>query len=65
MNKQCRVIQRAECKVCGEMVIEQLNNTQLARFEYDDWIQYCANIECENHMGEGYFQTDLDWVVYK
>lgn len=52
------------CSECGEMVIQQLNNTQLARFEGDPWILYCANVECEHHAGEGYFQTDLSWIDY-
>lgn len=57
-----RVLEDCYCKDCGAMVIEQLNNTQLARFEHDPWILYCANIECGHHIGEGYFQTDLDWI---
>jgi hypothetical protein len=51
------------CKDCGEMVIEQLNNTQRARYEGWDWILYCADVECEHHEGDGYFQVLPDWVV--
>lgn len=56
------ILEDCWCKECGEMVIQQVNNTQLARFEYDPWILYCANVECEHHLGEGYFQTNLDWI---
>lgn len=51
------------CGICGEMIITQVNNTQLAKFEDWDWFMYCANKECENHEGEGYFQVYPDWVA--
>lgn len=51
------------CKECGEMVIEQVNNTRLAKYDGWDFILYCANKECDNHEGEGYFQTLPKWVV--
>jgi hypothetical protein len=60
--KDTSILEDYHCKDCGEYVIHQCNNTQLANFEFDDWILYCANMECENHKGEGYFQEMLDWV---
>ena len=57
------VLENHWCKECREMVIEQLNNTQLARYDGWDWILYCANVECDHHMGDGYFQEDPEWVV--
>jgi hypothetical protein len=56
------IMEGCKCKECGEIVIDQVNNTQLARFEEWDWFCYCANVECDNHIGEGYFQFRPDWV---
>lgn len=50
------LIDGAYCKICGEVIVEQFNCTQLAKFEHYHWILYCANKDCENHAGEGYFQ---------
>lgn len=65
MNTDTSVLENHQCRVCGEMVIQQLNNTHLVRFDGDPWILYCANKECDNHEGEGYFQDPLDWVISK
>jgi len=56
------IMEECWCNDCGEMIIHQVNNTQLARFEQWDWFCYCANAECENHGGEGFFQAYPDWV---
>lgn len=59
------LVDDAYCIECGEMVIIQCNNTQLAKFEHDDWFCYCANKECPNHEGEGKFQAYPDWMVFE
>lgn len=59
------LVDDAHCIECGEMVVMQCNNTQLTKFEHDDWFCYCANKECPNHEGEGFFQAYPDWMVFE
>lgn len=63
--KDVSVYRGCSCKECGEIIIFQANNTQIARFEGWDWFVYCANKECENHVGEGIFQDTPAWVFIK
>lgn len=46
-----------EVKVCNHDYIK--NNPEGEEWDY--WI-HCSNEECENHVGEGYFQHHPDWV---
>lgn len=53
-----------KCTECGNLIIAQANNTQLAAFEGFDYIYYCANVECDKHFGEGVDpQERPTWIV--
>lgn len=55
-----------KCASCGTLVVidvctQEYIEKNPAAEHWDFWIR-CTNVECENQIGEGYFQFYPDWV---
>lgn len=50
------------CKSCGWPVIDMCCNIDAEPYCNWDWWKYCSNPICKNHIGEGYFQNEIEWI---
>lgn len=61
-NHDVSVMSGYYCNGCGYLVLDVINNFDVETFRDWDYFCYCANKGCENHNGEGYFQSLPDFV---
>lgn len=60
------ILKNAYCKACNWPIIDVVCNDEMSSGVYGkwDWWQYCSNKGCKNHVGEGVFQNDPEFVSY-
>jgi hypothetical protein len=56
------ILKNCRCKDCGWPIIDACCNGQDFPFDQWDWWQYCSNMSCKNHFGEGVFQNEPEFI---